>query len=216
MKKPLLILLLVLAGTAIVAHAQSKGYGDNDTITFPKEGVQLKPQPKDRIHFGVSMGTSVAFSRGQDAAMGHFIAPTLSYQVSDKFRLRGGVGIQYNSLNNPWTYGNGESGGSIMVLRPKVQTFMYAQGEYDVNEKLTLTGRVFASTSAIQYPGLNPQTYNLHSFGGAAGFWYKPNGKTAIGAEVQIHRGNDPYQRYRPGGMVGGFDGPANRIGIWY
>lgn len=214
MKKLLLSLLLV--GMVFATQAQSKGYEDNDTISLPESFQTQTLAPKDRLHFGVSMGTSVAFSRGQDAIMGHFIAPTLSYQVNDKFRLSGGISLQYNSLNNPWTYGNAESGSSIMLLRPRVQTLVFARGEYAVNEKLTLTGSVFANTAALNMPGLNPKTYNLNTYGGSAGFWFKLNDKSSIGAEVQIIRSNDPYQRYRPGGMMGGFDGARNPFGIWY
>lgn len=217
MKKLLLFLITIacIAG----ANAQSKGYDDNDTITLP--GFQTaKPTVKDRVHFGVSMGTSVSFARGQDAVMGHFIAPTLSYQVNNRFTLTGGIGIQYNSLNNPWTYGNGESGSSMMLMRPRMQTLMFVRGEYALNPKLTLTGSVFANTAAFDIPGLNPQTYNLNNYGASGGFWYKINDKASFGAEVQLIRGKnpyrDPYQRNMPGGMMGGFDGPANPFGIWY
>ena len=202
-----LLFLLLLVASAAVAQAQSKGYTNNDTITLP-DGLQAKPAIKDRLHFGVSMGTSVAFSRGQDAVMGHFIAPTLSYQVSNRFTLFGGVALQYNSLNNPYTYNNPESGSSIMLMRPRMQTSMFVGGEYAVNDKLTLTGSVFANTASLQVPGLDPQTYNLNNYGVSGGFWYKVNDKASIGAQVQISRGNynafdtNPFNVY-----------PSNRFG---
>ncbi|CAN5278160.1 hypothetical protein BH09BAC1_BH09BAC1_01630 [soil metagenome] len=222
MKKLLLLLLLVASVTA--SQAQSKGYNDSDTISFPQGFLNTKPTIKDRLHFGVSMGTSVSFARGQDGIMGHFIAPILSFQVSPKFRVNGGVSLQYNSLNNPWTYGTGENGSNIMLVRPKVQTFMFASGEYALNPKLTLTGSVFASTATLNMPGLNPSTYNLNSYGASAGFWYKINDKASFGAQVQFSRGN-PYQRYNggmynDGSMMGGGFGnglrhPYSPAGNW-
>ncbi len=219
-----LLLLLMMMASVVVLQAQSKSYEENDTISYP-EGFQQKPSVRDRLHFGVSLGTSVSFARGQDAVMGHFIAPTLSFQVTPKFRLSGGVSLQYNSLNNPWTYGSGESGSNIMLQRPKVQTFMFARGEYAINQKLTLTGSMFANTATLNIPGLNPQTYNLNSYGASAGFWYKINDKASFGAEVQLIRSNDPYQRYNggmynDGSMMGGGFGnglrhPYSPAGNW-
>ncbi len=216
-----LLLLLFLVGGLATAQAQSKGYTYNDTITMP-DGLAKKPV-KDRLHFGVSMGTSVAFSRGQDAVMGHFIAPTLSYQVNDRFTVFGGVALQYNSLNNPYTYNNPESGSSIMLMRPRMQTSMFVGGEYAVNDKLTLTGSVFANTASLQVPGLDPQTYNLNNYGVSGGFWYKVNDKASIGAQVQISRGNSPFNPYQNngfgnnlfGGGFNGMDSPFAPIRRW-
>lgn len=202
-----LLFLLLLVASAAVAQAQSKDYSDNDTIALP-DGLQAKPAAKDRLHFGVSMGTIVAFSRGQDAVMGHFIAPTLSYQVTNRFTLFGGVALQYNSLNNPYTYNNPESGSSIMLMRPRMQTSMYVGGEYAVNDKLTLTGSVFANMATLDVPGLDPQTYNLNNYGVSGGFWYKLNEKASIGAQVQISRGNASPFNTNPFNVY-----PSNRFG---
>jgi long-subunit fatty acid transport protein len=218
-----LLLLLFLVGSLATAQAQSKGYGDNDTITMP-DGL-AKKSIKDRLHFGVSMGSSVSFGSNQGASMGHFIAPTLSFQVTDKFTVFGGVALQYNSLNNPYTYNNPESGSSIMLMRPRMQTSMFVGGEYAVNEKLTLTGSVFANTASLTVPGLNPQTYNLNNYGVSGGFWYKINDKASIGAQVQISRGSMPFNPYRSNtgfgnnnfgtGFGSGVNNPYAPIGTW-
>lgn len=224
MKK--LLLLSLLVGNVLVAAAQSKGYDDKDTISLPQKDIAApKLTTKDRLHFGVSMGTSISFSRGQDAIMAHFMAPTLSYQVTDKFKLSGGVALQYNSLNNPWTYGNAENGSTVLLLRPKMQSTLFVRGEYALNPKLTLTGSMFANTASLNVPGLNPQSYNLNTYGASGGFWYKINDKASFGAEVQIIRSNNPYQRYGGGGfgMGNGFGGgfgtgmqdPFSPIGTW-
>lgn len=143
---------------------------------------------------------------GFGASMNHFVAPNFTYNVSQRFRVQGGLMLNYTSLN---TTGNGDAENGFMspiFLRPTTQTLAYVAGEYDVNEKLTLTGRVFGGMSTYRIPGMEANTSRLGIYGAAGGFKYKINERTSFSVEAQFIHGNNPYHpgignSFVPGGI---------------
>lgn len=181
---------LLLSCLVLVAVAQNQE-GDINTADLPK----LSEPVKDKLDFNFSVGTSFMVMPKYGSTLSHFVAPQLTYKVSDKFRISSGVLFQYSSLNTTQT---AAAESSFMFLRPKYQFNGFVAGEYDINEKLTLTGRVFAGSTVVDVPGLNPDTYRFATYGVAGGFKYKLSEHASFQAEIQLTRGNQPYIQGRP------------------
>lgn len=179
-------------------------FAQSDTISADMvPGPSLQPQ---KLHFGVTVGTGLGYYSGLGATMNHFVAPNFTYNVSQRFRVQGGMMLSYTSLN---TTGGGDLENGFMspiFMRPTTQTVAYVQGEYDLNEKLTLTGRVFGGMSTFRMPGLEANTSRLGIYGAAGGFRYKVNERTSFSVEAQFIHGNNPYNpemgnSFIPGGI---------------
>ena len=181
LKQWFLIITFLLSGLT--------GMAQSDTIN-----LQMVPKPisqPKRLDFGMTVGTSVSYFSGLGGGMSHFLAPHANYQVSDRFRLQGGVLFSYTSMN--FGTSNNEIGFvSPMLVRPTMQTFAYVQGEYDLNEKLTLTGRVFGGMSSFNMPGELNNTARLGIYGAAGGFKYQVNEKSSFSVEAQFIRSDHP------------------------
>lgn len=205
MKKPVLIFLLSFL--ALWAVAQQQQDGDINTQDLPTlSGATTKTKPA----FNMSVGTSFMFMPKYGSALSHYAAPQMTFFVSPKFRINTGFMFQYTSLN---TLGDHGETGSLLFVQPQFQTLGFVAGEYDVNEKLTLTGRVFGGYASMQLPGTDPKHYNYMTYGAAGGFEYKISDHASFRAEVQIVHQPNPYRVGRPGSNLD--TGTFNRIGPW-
>jgi hypothetical protein len=190
----LFVICSPILATAQSVEELSDGYVKETEATYtPLDTMRTEPVKEQKLTFGLSGGTGVSYSSAYGASMSTFLAPHLSYRVSPKFSVNAGLRLQVNSLNNSFSYPTGE-GNAVTFYRPATQTFLYTEGVYQVNKKLTLSGTVFAEINTFDIPGLKSSSYNLNTYGGILGMQYKVGKNSTISAEIQISRGASPQQ----------------------
>lgn len=187
-----LFLLHTVFCMALVCWFQTAVAQDISTHEVPdieqsSDTASIKPE------LNILAGTSFLFLSGRGSILNHFVAPQLSWRLTPRFSLSTGAILgftSFNSLNNSTDEVNPAV--PSVALYPNLMATPYIAGEYQVNNKLSLTGRVFADVAQYNL-GNSTGSLQLRNFGAAAGFNLKVNENTRIMAEIQWHNGNSLY-----------------------
>ena len=197
------VLLLPLMGMA-----QNNGDGIISIDSLPnKVKTRVKPE------FHLTAGTSIMVMPKHGAVMSHFVAPELSYDLSDRARVKAGLMLSYNSMNT-LSGTTGEARSMAPYYTPyTMRTTAYVAGEYDLNDKLTVTGSLFTDMMQFDISGNNGvELRNSMSYGGSAGMRLKLSEHAFIEAQVQIRHQTNPYPALPSSTLTGQ---PIRRIGPW-
>ena len=115
-----------------------------------------------KLHTGIQAGTEFFTTSGNGSGFSTFLSPTLTYPVSKRFLVSGGISIVNTSFNGyrpfysfpeekSWT-------GNI------TQATLWFSGQYQLNNRLTLTGTAYKTFTILgEKPGassfykINPQ-----------------------------------------------------------
>lgn len=197
------VLLLPLLG-----FAQSNGDGVISMDSLPtKTQMPIKPE------FHMTAGTSLMIMPKHGAVMSHFVAPELSYRLTDRARVKVGLMLSYNSMNTlSSTTGEGRSMAPYYTPYT-MRTTAYVAGEYDLNDKLTVTGSLFTDMMQFDMSDNNGiGLTNSVSYGGTAGMRLKLSEHAFIEAQVQIRHQTNPYPALPSSTLTGQ---PYKRIGPW-
>ncbi len=208
MKKVLLSALLLCASLWLVA--QSSGTPDI-TAEQLKQVAKTDSSSAIKPTLGLTAGTSFMFTPGAGGALTHFVAPQLSWKLTPRFTLSTGVMLGFTSFDS---YGSSSAETRALVpyaRTPALQTTAYVAGEYKVNPKFSLTGRLFTDIARLDLSGEGQQV-GVNTYGGAAGFKLKVGQRASIMAEIQIQRGNNPYPDIPNSNLSPQF---FHRIGPW-
>ena len=85
---------------------------------------------------------------------------------------------------NSFAFGAGEA--NTPVRTTATQTLMFAQGQYQVSERLSLTGTAFYNVNQLNMPRMNPQATNFNSKGMSMYAEFKVTPNFSFGAGAQI------------------------------
>lgn len=143
---------------------------------------------KDRISASLMAGTSVFFTSDKTSSFSTFIAPKINYQISEKFRLNIGL-IHSTSYPNFLLQTNDENLGTSNKKNYS-SDLLFAGGEYQLNNKVTLSGAILTNTSSF-----NNKQSNYKA--AAIGLDYKVSEHSSIGIRAGISHG-DPNRMYDP------------------
>lgn len=198
MKRVFLILMLLIAayfpGYTQDVEETTPYYKEPSSITAsasPQQEPSEAPFTKaKRFQLGMEVGTSVGTSLGNGAVWNRYASPYLSYRLSPKWRLNAGT-LLMNSQVMSSSYAGKEYGFSGNTNY--FQSFVYAQGQYQVNDRLRLTGTAFYETSRFTGPRMNPQATNFNAKGMSMHAEFKITDNFSFGAGASFSNGSNPY-----------------------
>lgn len=139
-----------------------------------------------RVQVGFSTGASFsAFGGGN--LFSTWVAPEVSYKLTDKFSLKVGTVAMYHTATGLNNYISSEN--SASRTGRLAQYYLFAQGEYKYSNKLTLRGTTMREFSDIS---LNSHPYSLNH----VGFDYKIMDNMTLSADFMLSKGNTPWGMY--------------------
>lgn len=160
------------------------------------DDVQIKRKPS----FHVSFGTNFATTFGSGSYVGTFVSPHIAYPVSKRFTLRVG-GTFTNALGSTFNepYPNRQPNYYLGNLN---RSFIYAEGAYQLSERVMLTGAVYKEIDLTRNPFPKNQAVSYDNQGMILGVDYKIGENVFIRGQVEISNGRNPYY-YSPMGFPG-------------
>jgi hypothetical protein len=164
--------------------------------------------PPEKIKFSLNAGTSFVYSPNSFAGSSFFVAPKLSYNLTPKFRLNAGIMMVKQNLNLSSSLlpaGENQSQSVVLKNSSNVQGVLFAQGDYLLTERLTLSGWVMKSIdSNNNYK--NP-SWNNSFQAMSMGINYKLSNTISVGAGVHMIQSNG-YNNYFPGTFISPVSNP--------
>jgi hypothetical protein len=217
--KRLIILSIALFASVFYVHAQDT----EETPAYYKEratstsGIFSRPtqnqffETPQRLNFGLQMGTSVGTNFNNGAIWNNFIAPTINYQLTPRLNVRAGTMFIHSNFNT-FAFGAGET--ATPVRTTATQTLLFTQGQYQVNERLSLTGTAYYNINQFNTPRMNPQATNFNSKGMSMYAEFKVTPNFSFGAGAQISNGNSMFNNgFSNNSMLFPANGHFNRFG---
>lgn len=192
----LFISLLIVSKTfSQNTSAGSGSMADSSSITYPSSaGMQnnnFNAAPSDKMHLSFETGVSF-MSFGKQSAFDNWYAPALTYNLTPKFQLTAGA-IALYSKSTFQTGLNNEGINTFPQSTGAGQYFVFAQGSYLLNSKLTLSGTLFKEVPNNQ---MNPNALSI----GHVDATYKFSDAFSISAGCTVAKGYNSS-------LVGGYSG---------
>lgn len=186
MKKVLFTLIIALyAFSAYSQTGRFRGFNyGNDSIV-----------PQNKVNYSLETGSM--FYGGAMKGSTFYVAPSFTYAFSKKFSMQGGVMF----MNNNYNFSNqalGQPDTRLFSQPNKYETVVYAKGNYQVNNRLTISGSLvknFADNAGMQNQAWN-NSFQMMSMG----MDYKLTDNMTIGAGVKVMQGSGYYNPYQFGG----------------
>ncbi len=185
MKIQILIVIFLCSVLSISAQESIVYFGDEDVFGDSIDNVvsnksPIKQQNRLNVRFSSGMMYSSMYGNGLFTA---YAAPEVNYQLTNRFSFS--VGTMMTSSTVP-SIMLPESNQNSFMDNKMLSYYVFAKGEYMVNDKLRITG-----TTAFD---VGPNNSNSRLAFGAVGFDYKIGEDTFISAEFII----DNTNRYNP------------------
>jgi len=204
MKKIFLQILFLCFPVFLIAQVMppqgEKTYSLNDTTVASED---FNPEEvkdailKKRFRVSVEVGATFGASPYYGSYFGTYLAPHLSYDITPRFTLSGGV-----SLANYYGISNFTPEYTAMPM-----TSIYIEGAYKLTNNLAVYGAVHQQIDLLNVPGqAQNNTYNLNSTSVRMGFKYKLSDNVFIQGEVGFS--NRPYNPYFGGYQPNPFASP--------
>jgi len=202
MRKTFFVLILVIIGF-------SSGAQDLIIDTLPAsvvsdtEGNPITPQK--RMQTNVMVGTQFSSSSRYGSGLTTFVSPSISYRVSPRFSVRGGLTLSNTTLLNyrPWFVTEASSSFDANFSKAVI----YLEGNYQVTDKLIISGAGFKEFTITD----NSNFFNPYSKNEPYGIYLNADYKIAEGVHIQAGfgytRGYSPYMgspMYDPSSFSGG------------
>lgn len=152
---------------------------------------------KDKLNYNFEMGVNV----GSNGNFGTFYKPSVTYQVSPKFRINTGVVYLNSTVNNYPVFENYQYqsfSGNIS------QYVAFVSGQYDVTDKLSVAGSIYYDMTSYNTFG-GQSSSNFDNLGYAASFEYRITKGLTISGEIRRGNTNNPYGRYSNNGFNSSF-----------
>ena len=164
-------------------NAQTNQHEDDYVLPFDSLTT------KDKIHYNFAIGAGVNFSDQIGTSFTTFYQPSITYDLSPKFKINTGLLYMNSSVSNVGIYSDNQYqlfSGSIS------EYYAYIKGQYQVNERLLVGGGIYynnAQLNAFDGLSLNKDYNQRNNIGYSANFkYYIAKGLTLEG-EIRV---NDP------------------------
>ncbi len=166
-------------------HSQDYEYfNDSVNTKLNTESIVSKTRIK------VAVGTSFGSYQGSGYSFNNYIAPYLSYDINARLRVNAGGVFQNSTYNNVGLFGSEQN----TILNGNVlNSSLFVQGQYKLNNRVTVTGTVFKNVYTLP---MNNNNLDFSSEGMAIAFDYKLSNKASIGVELQFSNGASPYSPF--------------------
>jgi hypothetical protein len=163
------------------------------------------PLPLHQLHVGIQAGTEFMSTSGNGSGFSTFLSPTLTYPVSRKFIISGGISIVNTSLYGfkPYYSFPEEKSWSGNIT----QAMLWVSGKYLLNDRVTITGTAYKTIDIFgEKPG-NTSFYRNNPQGAYLNIGYKINDNMHIEAGFGYSKGSNGYSFGYPGNH--GFSSPG-------
>lgn len=185
MKKSFLYLLLLLPMTFIRAQEteQAVDFTDEAIIEVTEQPTPVSVVPAKKIKFGADAGMAYTVSSAGYSGPSFLLSPYASYPINNRLSLRAGVSMEYSQFYYPHYTAPGES-----AMLPMTRMFLYASGNYKVNERLDVNGGVYQQVQYVpnRTPGQTQSQYNSHGI--SMGFNYKITPSVSFSAQIRMEQ----------------------------
>ncbi len=191
MKKAAILCFFVLFMLpALSVRAQVAG---NDTLSGSgTSGTTSKGFTPKKTDIHVQAGTWFSTSSGYGNGWGTYIAPQISYALSPRFRITGGISIANMSFSGYKPYYDVLSTSSYHGN--VTSAYLFVSGQYLVNERLTVTGSAFKKFNIYDTPGTQNPFLNDEPYGGNLNIQYKIGNNVYLEGGIGFTRGASyPY-----------------------
>lgn len=183
MKK--LITSFLFLTVSIISIAQTS---NDDYYGAPEKQKLLS---KDRVSASITAGTGVNFSSNtKSTSFTTFIAPKISYQLSQKFKLNVGL-MHYSASPNSVLYMNRNEAIFNSSNKNISGNLVFVGGDYQLNKRIILSGAVMMNANGLSD---KQKDYKAASFG----VDYKVSEHSSIKFETTISTGNNPNYYNNP------------------
>jgi hypothetical protein len=170
------------------------------------------PLPLHKLHIGIQAGTEFMSTSGYGSGFSTFLSPTLTYPVSNKFLISGGISIVNTSLYGfkPWYSFPEEKSYTGNIT----QAMLWVSGQYLLSDRVTITGTAYKTIDIFgEKPG-NSTFYKYNPQGAYLNVGYKISDYMHIEAGFGYSRGSNGYSfgnPYSPGFGSSNFNPYFNR-----
>lgn len=175
-------------------------YFVSDEVADVSYSDSLWLDPPQRLHGRIGLGGGVVSGFGHTAGY-TFVMPELSYRISDRLALGGGIGMMQGTADiAPRLQGMGER--SLAPRRRKMLNSMHLDATFQPNERLTVAASVFMMQGNL-LPLLRPDTPDGYALGASAALHYRFDDNRYLSLYIEYIRGeNMPLWPYgAPWGM---------------
>lgn len=173
--------------TVSMLHAQIV-----DELVIPDSSVFMShtklPAKKLQTHVDLNMGYMLSGKGYGGPIMS--ISPYVSYPVSERMWFNAGISVGYSPYNPFYYYDNSHNQNNML---PMTRMFLFAQGNYRVNERLVVNGTAYKQVFDV--PNSNKSLFpatNIDYSGMSVGFNYKITKNISFGAQLQMNSPNRP------------------------
>ena len=153
--------------------------------------------PLHQMHIGIQAGTEFMSTSGDGSGFSTFLSPTLTYPVSKKFIVSGGISIVNTSLYGFKPYYSFPEEKSY--TGNITQAMLWVSGQYLLNDRITITGTAYKTIDILgEKPG-NPSFYRNNPQGAFLNVGYKINDNMHIEAGFGYSKGSNGSSFGYPG-----------------
>lgn len=188
MKRLLSIWILMLA---LLSGAAQNSISDSlpHAASLDQDGNSIVPPKRLQTH--VMIGTQFSSSSWFGSGLTTMISPSLSYRVSPRFSVSGGLTVSNTTMFNyrPWFAAEG----SPTYDANFTKAILYLEGSYRITERLTISGAGFKEFTVTD----NSNFYNPYSQSEPYGLYLNADYRISDRAHIQIGigytKGYSPY-----------------------
>ncbi|MBN1185027.1 MAG: hypothetical protein JXB49_22265 [Bacteroidales bacterium] len=184
------LVFLISCMTGYSQYDISEYYADTTRQEFTFENNSTAQKQK-KIDFNLSAGAGFTSFKGYGNMFSNFIQPEWSYHVSPKFNINFGTTIirhTYNGAPDFYSFNTNSLYGNF------TSAMIYAEGEYKLTNRVTLSGMGYKEIPASKTPqGYNPYLFNYLNQGMAMSINYRIKDNMHIGASISINDGANTY-----------------------
>ncbi len=187
--------IIVIAQTPD-ARQQNKDYIIQDAV-LPCQNYDpnsLRVPELKKLKFSISSGMIIGSGGQAQSFSRYYLAPELYAQLTPRWRLRGGVMIS-NTAFKGYNIFSSEAYSSDQYSSPGYCMTVFAGGDYQVNDRLILTGMLLKDINPANQRELNAAYSNLNRQQWMIGLDYKVTDNFHVGAQILHSKGYSPIMR---------------------
>jgi hypothetical protein len=194
--------LKVIISCLVFLCAASAGFSQvsaTDSVPIPGSGFRSlnqdpSPLPLHKLNVGVQIGSQFTTTSGYGSGLSTYLSPTLTYPVSKKFIIQGGISVvNTNYYGVRPLYSTSEQGSYSGNLTTAT---LWVSGQYQLNNHLTITGTAYKTFDVMNDKPGNYPYYRNNPQGAYLNIGYKVNDFIHIDAAFGYSNGYNPYNSF--------------------
>jgi len=199
MKNVIFVIIFIIFSSLLfgqISEIDIKKQESKDTVIYSTSDFDTEEIAdyikEKKLKLRVEVGTTFGTSFGSGNYFGTYIAPHFSYKISPRFSLNTGVIL---SNNYGGYYYNPFYGEQIVTpVSGFTRSFIYIEGAYRLNEKVTVTGAVYKEINLFNNSLPSAQGFNYDCKGMIMGVDYKLGENVFIRGQIEVSNGQSPYR----------------------